>query len=468
MLINGKNVTSEDEIPVLNPYNQEVVDTVPSASQKDVKNAIQSANKAKIKMKSLTSREVSENLYEVSNEMKKKIDEFSKMITLETGKPIKFSREEAKRAIETFKLSAEEAKRIYGETIPLDACRAGEGHIAFTIREPLGVVAAITPFNYPLNLAAHKVGPAIAAKNTVVLKPSLKAPLTAIMMGKIIDTYFPDGVINVITGNAKMIGDEFIKSDLINKITFTGGLNVGKKIAKSVGLKKLTLELGGNDPLIVLSDADIDKAVEAAVKGSYLYSGQVCIAVKRIIVENEIADEFSEKLVKETKKLKIGDPMDPKTDIGPLIDLNSAINVEKVVKDAVKNGAELLYGGNREKNLFEPTVLDYVTPEMKVVKEETFGPVSPIIRVKSIDEAVKIANDTCYALQAGVFTENIHKALELSQKIEAGAVIINKQSTFRTDNMPFGGFKCSGIGKEGVKYAVNDMTREKLIIFAPK
>ncbi|MGZ4857514.1 MAG: aldehyde dehydrogenase family protein, partial [Methanobacteriaceae archaeon] len=258
--------------------------------------------------------------------------------------------------------------------------------------------------------------------------------------------------------------NELVASPLIDKISFTGSVPTGLSIVKKAGMKKLTMELGGNDPLVVLADADLDAAVIAAAKGSYLYSGQVCIAVKRIIVHESIADQFLDQLVNETLKLRMGDPMDPKTDIGPLIDENAAIRVEKVVLDAVNKGAEVLCGGKRDGNFYHATVLDLVDPDMNIVQEETFGPVSPIIRVKDLDEAIKVANDTQYGLQAGVFTESIKNAKRAAREIEAGTVLINRQPTFRTDNMPFGGFKMSGMGKEGVKYALKDMTRTKLVI----
>jgi len=464
MLINGKFI-GDEEIEIRNPYNNEVIDKVPGASREDAKEAISAAKMAKDEMISLTAYRISEALYDASQELKKSLDEFSRLITLDSGKPIKAARDEVKRSIETLKLSAEESKRIYGESIPMDAGIGGKNFIGFTIKLPLGVIAAITPFNFPLNLAIHKVGPALASKNTVILKPSLKAPLSALKLGELLNEYFPPGAVNVLTGKSSIIGEEILKSEDIDKITFTGGFKTGEMIAKKSGMKKITLELGGNDPIIVLRDANIEKAVEGTIRGSYLYSGQVCIAVKRIIVDEEVADEFIQKLVKETSKLKMGDPINPKTDIGPLISEKAAVNIEEVVLEAVDNGAELLYGGRRHGNFFEPTVLDNVKPSMRLVQEETFGPVSPIIRVKDADEALKVANDTCYALQAGVFTDNIHEALRFALELEAGTVLINKQSTYRVDHMPFGGFGCSGMGKEGVKYAIDDMTRTKLLIF---
>jgi lactaldehyde dehydrogenase len=366
--------------------------------------------------------------------------------------------------VETLLLSAEESKRIYGETIPLDAVLTGKNVFGFTIRIPLGVVGAITPFNYPVNLAMHKLAPALASKNSVVFKPSMKAPLAALRIVEIMDSHLPPGAVNAVTGKSRVIGDEIVTSSFINKVSFTGSVSTGLSIAKKAGMKKLTLELGGNDPLIVLDDANIDEAIFGACSGSYLVAGQVCIAVKRIILQEKIADEFVEKMVEKTRQLKMGDPMNPKTDIGPLIDENASIKVEKTVNDAIDNGAEVLCGGKRRGSFYEPTVLDNVRPDMMLVQEETFGPISPIIRVNDEREAYKIANSTKYGLQAGVFTQNIERAKKAVKEIEAGTVLINKQPTLRLDNMPFGGFKMSGMGKEGIKYAVEDMTRVKMVI----
>ncbi|WP_409198603.1 lactaldehyde dehydrogenase [Methanobrevibacter acididurans] len=465
MLINGENYDKEEHKEILNPYNGEIVDTVPIANRNEVKKAVNAANQAKNSLTGMSARKVSEKLYDAFENLKNEKEEFAKIITQETGKPIKQSLGEMERSIDTLKLSSEESKRIYGETVPLDAGLGGKGFFAFTERIPLGVVAAITPFNYPVNLAIHKIAPAIAAKNTTVFKPSMQAPLAGLKMAEIIAQEFPKGVINTITGMGGEIGDALITNENINKISFTGSVATGLFIASRAGMKKITLELGGNDPLIVLADADIKKAVKGAVNGAYLYSGQVCMGVKRIIVDNLIAEEFTDLLVKETQKLKIGNPMDENIDMGPLIDENAAINVEKTVDNAIADGAELLTGGKRKNTFYQPTVLDNVNMDMDVVANETFGPIAPIIHVNGVEEAIKTANNTQYGLQAGVFTENIHNGLKCANEIEAGTVWINKQSTFRTDNMPFGGVKSSGVGKEGIKYAVQDMTKPKLIGF---
>jgi lactaldehyde dehydrogenase len=467
MLINGKLIEKPEQINIINPYNNEIIDTVPHGSRKNAKEAIEAANIAAKALNNVSSREISENLYEICVEIKKNSNVFAKLITIDCGKPIKESVAEVERSIQTTLLSAEESKRIYGETIPLDACIGGENLVGFTSRIPLGVIGAITPFNYPLNLVIHKIMPAIAAKNAAVLKPSIQAPLAALKLAEIMNLYLNPGVINAVTGFGSEVGDEIVKNKGINKISFTGSVETGLNISKSVGMKKLTLELGGNDPLIVLDDADIDVAVDAAVKGSYLYSGQVCIGIKRIILDKQIAGEFTDKFVKKTLKLKVGDPLSLETDLGPLINESAAINIEEKVNDAVNDGAEPLCGGKREGAFYFPTVLDNVSSNMEIVQQETFGPIAPLIKINGIQEAIDVANDTKYGLQASIFTNDINKALKAAKAIETGSVVINKQSTYRADNMPFGGCKMSGMGKEGIKYAVEDMTKIKLVVINP-
>ena len=463
MLINGKHISSDDVEDVINPYDGKVIDTIPIAHRQDAELAIESANNAKDSLREMSAFKISNKLFNVVEKLKEKRLEFAESLTLEVGKPINESLLEVDRSIETLKLSAEEAKRIYGESVPLDAGMGGKGFFAFTQKEPLGVVAAITPFNYPLNLTIHKIAPAIACKNTVIVKPPTEAPLTVMKFCDLLDEEFPDGVVNVILGYGSEVGDHLVISPDVNKISFTGSVTTGLMISQKAGMKKVTLELGGNDPTVIFEDADLDKAVKGIINGAFLNAGQVCMGVKRVIVEDEIADEFAEKLVKATQKLVMGNPMDSKTTLGTLISEKAAIQVEETVNNAVREGAKILTGGNRDGAYYEATVIDNVAPEMDLVENETFGPVAPIIRVKNIDEAIEVANDTEYGLQAGVFTADYASAMRCAQEIEAGTVFINKQSTFRTDNMPFGGFKNSGIGKEGIKYAVDEMTKTKLI-----
>ena len=463
MLIDGEYVSDMDYENVINPYGGEIIDKVPISHLNNVDRAIEAANNAKKYLQEMSAFKVSNKLFNVCEKLKLHREDFAELLTKEVGKPINESYVELDRSIETLKLAAEEAKRIYGESVPLDAGLNGKGFFAFTQKLPLGVVAAITPFNYPLNLTIHKIAPAIAAKNTVIIKPPTDAPLTVMKFAELVNEEFPKGVINVITGYGSEVGDALVASAKIDKISFTGSVMTGLMISQRAGMKKVTLELGGNDPLIVLDDANTDAAVKGVINGAYLNAGQVCMGVKRIIVQEGIYEEFKAKLVEETSKIKMGNPMDKKTQLGTLISKKAAVHVEETVNNAVKDGAQILIGGKRNGAFYEATVIDKVTPDMDIVVNETFGPVAPLIKVKSVDEAIKMANATEYGLQSGVFTENYRNALKCANEIEAGTIFVNKQSTFRTDNMPFGGFKNSGCGKEGIKYAVDEMTKTKLI-----
>ena len=463
MLIGGKHIAGEDLVEVKNPYDGKVIDTVPIAHRQTAQLAIDAANDAKKYLVEMSAFKISNKLFNVVAKLEEKREEFAKLLTLEVGKPINESLVEVDRSIETLRLSAEEAKRIYGESVPLDAGLNGKGFFAFTQRLPLGVVAAITPFNYPLNLTIHKIAPAIACKNTVIVKPPTSAPLTVIKFCELLNEEFPPGVVNVVTGYGSEVGDYLVCSPNIDKISFTGSVTTGMMISQKAGMKKVTLELGGNDPVIILKDADLDKAVKGIVNGAFLNAGQVCMGVKRVIAEDDIADELASKLVDETEKLVRGNPMDANTTLGTLISEKAAIQVEETVRNAVEKGAEILTGGVRDGAFYSATVMDNVSRDMDLVVRETFGPIAPIIRVKDLDEAISVANDTEYGLQAGVFTSDYSSAMRCAQEIEAGTVFVNKQSTFRTDNMPFGGFKNSGVGKEGIKYAVEEMTKTKLI-----
>ena len=464
MLINGEFIDKEDKQEIKNPFNGEVIDTVPIADWGDADKVIEVANNAKLSIQNMSAKEVSESLFNASLDLEEQSEYIANLIVSEVGKPYKQAIVEVNRSIETLRFAAEEAKRIYGETVPLDvAGSSNEKFYGFTKKIPIGVVGAITPFNFPVNLALHKIAPALAAKNTVIVKPSMDAPLSTLKIVEILNNHFPKGVINAITGYGSEVGDALVVSTDVDKISFTGSVATGLFIASRAGMKKITLELGGNDPLIVLEDADLEKATDAALS-AFSCAGQVCIGVKRIILDNKIADKFIDLFIKKTKQLKIGDPSDKTVDIGPVIDENAAIHISKSINSAIEDGAKLLLGGSYDGCLFEPTILDNVNMSMDLVANETFGPVAPIIRVDGVEEAISVANNTQYGLQAGVFTENINNALKCVEKIDSGAVLINKESTFRTDNMPFGGFKSSGMGKEGIKYAVEDMCKTKLII----
>ena len=348
MLIGGEYISGDDRQDVINPYTGEVIDTIPIAHRQTAQLAIDKANQAKASLTEMSAFKVSNKLFNVVSKLQDKREEFAELLSREVGKPISEALVELDRSIETLKLSAEEAKRIYGESVPLDAGLNGKGFFAFTQKLPLGVMAAITPFNYPLNLTIHKIASAIACKNTVIVKPPTEAPLTVMKFCELLDEEFPDGVVNVVTGYGSEIGDYLVCSSEIDKISFTGSVTTGLMISQKAGMKKVTLELGGNDPVIILKDADIDKAVKGIINGAFLNAGQVCMGVKRIIVEDDIADEFGQKLVEATEKLVIGNPLDAKTTLGTLISEKSAMQVEETVNNAVENGAKVLTDGVRD------------------------------------------------------------------------------------------------------------------------
>ena len=461
MFINGEWVL-RDDLKVINPYTLETIGKITSLSRKETKEAIKIAEEHKPVMKNLSPSTKYSILMNIASEIKKNKEKLAKIISVDAGKPIRQSIIEVDRTIGTFKFAAFYAKELRGETIPL------ENGIILTKREPVGLIGAITPFNFPLNLVAHKVAPAIATGNSLVLHPSAKAPMAAIELTKIIEKVLksknvPLGVFNLLTGMGDIVGDEIVKNDKINMVSFTGSVEVGESITKNAGFKKITLELGGNNPMIVLKDGDIKKAVKSCVRGKFLNSGQVCISVGRVLVEDEVADEFIKGVIEETKKLKVGNPLDRETDIGALITPESAERVENLINQSVEEGGKILYGGKREKSVVYPTIMD-VNHDNILSKIEIFAPVLPIIRIKDMDEALHYANNTKYGLHAGVFTNDINKAFKLADELEYGGVLINNSPTFRRDNMPFGGIKRSGMGREGVKYAVEEMSEIKTII----
>lgn len=462
MLVAGEWLAKDRTIAVRNPYDDSTIDTVPKATVADVERAIAAAAGYDYR---LTAWQRYEILHRFCELLEAHADAFADVISREGGKSRKDALGEVKRSHQTFLMSAEEAKRINGEMIPVDAAAGMPKYFGLVLREPIGPVVAIAPFNYPLNLVAHKVGPALAANNPVIVKPSSLTPLTALKMAEgLLEAGLPPEMLHVLTGDSSEIGDALITHPAVSKVTFTGSVPIGKAICAKVGMKAVCMELGGNDPLIVLADADQDKALPIAVDGAFGNNGQRCTSIKRIIIEEAVADEFIGRFVERTERLTVGDPLAPGTDIGPVITAAAAEEIEARIAAAVDAGATLLCGGRREGALLWPTVLDRVTPDNPIVADETFGPVAPFIRVRDFEEAVAVANDSAFGLQSGIFTRDLDKAMEAARRIQAGAVMINKAPGFRAEHLPFGGIKDSGIGREGVKYAVESMTRLKTVV----
>ncbi|MFC5714307.1 aldehyde dehydrogenase family protein [Thalassorhabdus alkalitolerans] len=466
MLLAGEWVDREDKIKVYNPENNQLIDTVPAASKEDMELAIEKAKEGAKIAESLSVKERMDILQGVAKRLQERHEEFARMIALEGSKTIKEARGEVTRTIETIRISAEEARRMTGESINFDQNAGNEDRMGYYFRFPIGIVAAITPFNDPLNLVAHKIGPAIAAGNAIIVKPASETPLSALKLAEAFtEAGLPKKVMTVITGRGRDIGDTLIENKEIRMISFTGGLETGEAIAKKAGLKKVSMELGSNSPAIVLKDADLDHAVSSTVSGSFAAAGQNCLGVQRIYVEKELYSSFKDKFVQQTKELKSGNKLSEYTDMGPLINEKEAKRVEKMVEDALKDGAELLTGGKRNGAFYEPTVLANVPRHAAVAVEEIFGPVVILSAVDSFEEAIEKANDVNYGLQAGIFTTNVNKAMRGARRLQVGGVMINDSSDFRIDAMPFGGVKGSGLGREGVKYAMRDMSEERVVCF---
>ncbi len=468
MYIDGKWMESSDgkTFDVLNPYNGKVVGRVQSASMDDTKKAIDSAFKSRRIIKDMRAVKRAEILEKASDLLKEHEDVFVDMLVKESGKPVSVAKDEVKAAYERLYYSSEECKDIYGEEITGDLSPHKFDKFAMVIRQPLGVVLAISPFNYPLHIPVCKIAPALAAGNSVICKPSSQDPICMIMFARILELAgLPGGVFNLVTGGGSEIGDMLINSDKINMISFTGSTDVGKHIAKICGMKKLHLELGGKAPAIVLKDCDLDLAVKECLRGALTFSGQRCDAISRILVERDIANKFVNLLLKEIRKWKVGDPRNTKTMIGPLINEKAVEKVDFLVKDAIEKGAKLLYGGEKRGLYYYPTVLDHVTTKMKIAWEETFGPVVTIIHVKDYEEAIRIANQSRYGLDACIFTKDIDKALDAGLRLEDGTVSINASPSHGLGLFPFGGDKDSGIGREGIHHSLIEMTKVHTIIF---
>ncbi|MCJ8009029.1 aldehyde dehydrogenase family protein [Lederbergia wuyishanensis] len=466
LYIDGKFEEAEETYELTNPYNDEVIAEVAEGQTKDMEKAIASAQEAFLTMKKMPAVERANILFAAARLLAEKKEEFAKLITAESGKPISASRAEVDRSVQTLQFSGEEAKKIAGEYIPLDAAVGGGGRDAYTIFEPIGVIGAVTPFNFPLNLVVHKVGPAIASGNAIVVKPAEKTPLTSLKLAELFTKVgLPDGVLNVVPGDGATLVGVMLEDTRVQKISFTGSPRVGTEIKSKSGLKRITLELGSNSALYVDDSVEghLEEIVDKAIAGAFSYNGQVCIHTQRIYVHERISEKFLARFVDKTKRLKFGDPMDEDTVVTGMIDKKSQSRVLEWVKEAVEGGAKLLSGGERRDNGVLPTVLTDVKPTEKVACEEVFGPVVMINKVSDSDEALRHMNDSQYGLNAGVFTNNLKQAFHFAHELEVGQVLINDVPTLRFDNMPYGGIKSSGYGHEGVKYAVKEMTRMKMI-----
>ncbi|MBM7583616.1 acyl-CoA reductase-like NAD-dependent aldehyde dehydrogenase [Bacillus pakistanensis] len=465
-IINGqeRNEKQRETLEVRNPFNQEKVAELALATQSDLEDAVNNSfDTFHSTMKVMHAHQRSDILRKAADLLEGKVEEFAQTIVKEAGKPIKYSRDEIKRSIQVLRFSSELAKNITGEVIPMDAAIGGENRMGLVTRKPLGVVGAITPFNFPLNLSLHKIAPAIAAGNTIVFKPAENTPISAYLLVKLFqEAGLPKGVLNLLMGTGK-VGEPLVTHKKVHKITFTGSLPVGRKIRESAGFKKVTLELGSNSPNILFEDADIESAVKDLVKGAFAFSGQVCISAQRVYVHKSIYDSFLEKYIKETESLTIGNPEKEETDIGPMINEDEAMRAKQWIDDAVEKGAKIEIGGERNGTVLSPTIMTNVDHNMKIIAEEVFAPIVSVIPFETEDEVVNYSNDSIYGLQAGVFTKDIDRAMRVANQLEMGGVWINEISTYRQDNHPYGGVKQSGIGKEGVKYAIEDMTEIKFI-----
>ena len=429
-----------------------------------MKRAIESAIKGAEIARKMPVHQRMEILYRAAQIVKENLEEFAKTIATEGSKTIQEARKEAFRCVNTLTISAEESRRVLGETIPFDSVPGSENKTGYYYRMPIGVIGAITPFNDPLNLVAHKLGPAIAGGNSVVLKPATVTPLSALKLAEaFMKVGIPSHVLNVVTGHASEVADALVTDPRVRMITFTGGPEAGLDIMKKVGLKKIGMELGSNSPVIVMADCDLNWAVESCVSGAFWAVGQNCIGVQRILVENSIYDDFLKKFVDRTKKIKTGYQLDEKTDMGPMITLKEAERVEKWIQEAVEKGANIQTGGGRRGTLVDPTVLTNVPDDSTIKCEEVFGPVVILQPIDTLDNAIEIANSVEYGLHGAIFTKDINSAFKAAHELNVGGVVINDSTDYRLDQMPFGGVKMSGLGREGIKFALQEMTEPKVI-----
>lgn len=469
ILIGGKWEERKEKIEVRYPYTGEKVGLVSRATEEDVYRAVEEAKKGFEEISSLTPYERYSILMRASEILSKRAEEFAKSLVLEVGKTIREARTEVQRALQTLVFSAEEAKRIGGEVIPIDAHPNGKGKVGFYIREPVGIVSAITPFNFPLNLSMHKVAPALAAGNAVILKPSERTPITPIMLAEVLlEAGLPPRALSLLPGYGD-VGKAMTTHPDVRVVSFTGSKKVGEIITRQAGIKKVVLELGSNSAIVLHKDGDLKKAVQKTVAGGYAIAGQVCISVQRVFVHEELFDEFLSELEKAVSALRVGDPMKEDTDVGPMISVSEVERVQEWISEALEGGAKLVAGGvscgDKVSSILLPTIVSLVPKDAKLFREEAFAPVVVVNPYREVEEAINLVNDSEYGLQVGVFTKDIDVAWEFIRKVKAGGVLINEGPNFRADHMPYGGVKNSGIGREGPRFAIEDYTEIKMVIF---
>ncbi len=463
-LVGGDWKTAEEKLVVRNPYSGDVAGITYWASEADAEAAVQSSVRGAELMASLPGYKRSDLLESIASRIRERKEEFAHTMTLESAKPISDSRAEVERAIMTFTIAAEEAKRLNGETLPLDLNQTSEGRMAIIRPFPVGVVLGITPFNFPLNLVAHKVAPALAAGNSIIVKPSPRTPLTTLLLAQVVQqSGAPSGSMNVVNLSNELTR-KLIKDDRPKAFSFTGGTDVGWELKSLAGKKKVILELGGNAASIVDAGANIEDAIKRNVAGAFYYSGQSCISVQRVFIHRSSYDEFVEGVVEQTRSLVTGDPMDEGVSVGPLIDQASSERIEQWVNNATDRGAEVLIGGQRNGAFYQPTVLANVDPEATLSTQEAFGPVVLVAPFDEFGDAVARVNQSRYGLQVGLFTNNLEHAFQAFREFEMGAVIVNDAPTFRIDHTPYGGVKDSGYGREGVRYAMEELTETRMMV----
>ena len=463
LLIGGEWAETGEWVEVRSPYSGEVVGRVPKAGAAETRRAIDAAERAM--QEPLPAYKRAEILVRVAGYLGRRRDELAQTICAEAGKPMKAARVEASRAMSTYTFAAVEARKLAGEMLPMDASQAGEGKLAFTLRRPIGVVGAITPFNFPLNLVAHKIAPALAAGCAVVLKPASQTRLSALFLAELeTEAGLPPGWLNVVVGPSPEIGDVIVGDERVKLITFTGSSEVGWRLRERAPRKHVSLELGNATPVIVEADADLEEAASKLAANAFSFAGQSCISVQRIYVQRPAYDNFLERFLPKVDALKVGDPADEETDVGPVIDEAARVRILDWIEEARRAGAEILTGGGLEGELIRPTVIANAPRETKVSCDEVFGPACTVAPYDTLEEALALANGTRFGLQAGVFTANARTALRAAQALEFGGVTVNEAPTFRADQMPYGGVKDSGNTREGPAYAVREMTEERIVV----